>query len=238
MEKTITVPYNFEPRDYQLSVFNALDGIEGDLKTKKKRVFLMWHRRAGKDTMSAAYMFKEMVMNPGIYYYFFPTYSQGKKAIWEHFDTRTGFRIMDMLYGFRDSRSHGKPGSLIKPVNNQELRVELTNGSIFRVIGTDNYWLPVIKIADKNENIQKNIINWLNLYSFLKNLSMVGFLLCLESGIFITLNNFDYNFNTEPVGESIIFALLYLGSLLLLLRYWVIYRNYYTKYIIRAYTIL
>jgi len=108
----------------------------------------------------------------------------------------------------------------------------------YKAIGTDNYWLPVIKIANNNEIILKYIMNWLNLYSFLKNLSMVGFLLCLESGIFITLNSYNHNFNSEPIWESIIFGLLYIGSLLLLLRYWVIYRNYYTKYIIRAYTVL
>ena len=102
-------------------------------------------------------------------------------------------------------------------------------------IGTDNYWLPVIKITQSNEVLFKNLMNWLNLYSFLKNLSMVGFLLCLESGIFITLSSYGFPFNSEPVWESIIFGGLYIGSLLLMLRYWVIYRNYYTKYIIRAY---
>jgi hypothetical protein len=135
----IQIPYNFQPRDYQLDVFQALDGIEGDPASKIKRVFLMWHRRCGKDTMCAAYVFKEMMARPGLYYYFFPTYSQGKKAIWEHIDSRTGFRIMSMMYGFHDKTTHGKPGSLIKSVNNQELKLELTNGSIFRIIGTDNY---------------------------------------------------------------------------------------------------
>jgi len=128
----IQIPYNFTPRDYQLDVFQALDGVEGKEDTRCKRVFLMWHRRCGKDTMSAAYMFKEMFANPGIYYYFFPNYSQGKKVLWEQRE------IMSMLYGFHDYRNYGKPGSLIKTVNNQELKIELMNGSVFRIVGTDN----------------------------------------------------------------------------------------------------
>jgi hypothetical protein len=66
-------------------------------------------------------MAKEMVANPGIYYYFFPTYQQGKMALWEQKD------IMQHL-----------PPQLIKRRNEQEMMLELENGSIFRVVGTDN----------------------------------------------------------------------------------------------------
>lgn len=128
----ISIPYNFTPRDYQLEVFQAMDGEEGKPETRLKRVFLMWHRRAGKDMTSTAYMFKEMMVNPGIYYYFFPTFAQGRRVLWEQRD------IMGMLYGFHDERSYGKNHSIIKRANKQEMLIELTNGSIFRIIGTDN----------------------------------------------------------------------------------------------------
>jgi hypothetical protein len=119
--KDIVVPYSFTPRDYQLHLFQAMDGVEGKPETKKRRALLRWHRRSGKDKTCFAYMAKEMVANPGIYYYFFPTYQQGKMALWEQKD------IMQHL-----------PSELIKRTNTQELMMELNNGSVFRVVGTDN----------------------------------------------------------------------------------------------------
>ena len=126
MSKEITVPASFIPRWYQLQMFQAMDGIEGRPETKKKRCFLRWHRRAGKDKACLAYMFKEMVRRKGIYYYFLPSYQQGRKIIWEGID-RDGFKFLDHM-----------PKELIARKNNQEMLLELTNGSIFRVIGTDN----------------------------------------------------------------------------------------------------
>jgi len=123
----ITVPKDFAPRPgYQLPFFQAMDGIQGDINTKKKRAFLRWHRRAGKDLTCFAYMAKEMYARKGIYYYFLPNYQQGRKIIWEGMD-KEGVRFMDRM-----------PKELIKRVQNQEMIMELTNGSIFRVIGTDN----------------------------------------------------------------------------------------------------
>ena len=132
--KQITVPYNFTPRDYQLEFFQAMDGVQGKPETKLKRAFLKWHRRCGKDKACLAYMFKEMVAKVGIYYYFLPTYQQGRKIIWEGID-KDGMRFMEHMPGFK---SPGKPNSLVKSVNQQEMKMELTNGSVFRVIGTDN----------------------------------------------------------------------------------------------------
>lgn len=126
--KVITVPANFTPRDYQLELFQALDGVEGRPETKKKRAFLRWHRRAGKDLGCLAYMFKEAVRKPGIYYYFLPSYQQGRKIVWEGM-TKDGMKFLDMLPDTKEIR---------KRTNNQEMLIELTNGSIFRVIGTDN----------------------------------------------------------------------------------------------------
>jgi len=125
--KVITVPYNFVPRPfYQLPLFQAMDGVEGQPQTKKRRAFLRWHRRAGKDLTCFAYMAKEMYARRGSYYYFLPNYAQGRKIVWEGMD-REGFRFLDRI-----------PKELIKRVQNQEMIMELHNGSILRVIGTDN----------------------------------------------------------------------------------------------------
>ena len=127
MSKIITVPFDFQPRPiYQLPFFQAMDGIQGQPATRKKRAFLRWHRRAGKDLTCFSYMAKEMFSRRGIYYYFLPNYQQGRKIIWEGMD-REGMRFLDRM-----------PRELVKRIQNQEMVMELTNGSIFRVIGTDN----------------------------------------------------------------------------------------------------
>src|SRR3990167_4784168 len=119
---SISVPHNFVPRDYQLALLNALDGVAGKPETKVKRAFLRWHRRAGKDMVCVAYMFKCMMETKGVYYYFLPTYQQGRKVIWENINR--SIKILDML-----------PEAARKRVNNQEMLIETINGSIFRVIG-------------------------------------------------------------------------------------------------------
>lgn len=117
--EVVTIPHNFEPREYQLPLFRAMDS--GIL-----RACVIWHRRAGKDKSLLNLVAKKMFERVGSYYYFFPTYNQGRKILWEGMD-RDGFRFLDHI-----------PESLRKSVNNQEMRLELTNGSILRVIGTDN----------------------------------------------------------------------------------------------------
>ena len=131
---THTVPFNFTPRGYQLKMFQAMDGVVGKPETRMTRAFLKWHRRCGKDKACIAYMFKEMAATVGIYYYFLPNYQQGRKIIWEGID-KEGFKFMHHMPDFDRP---GKPGSFVKRVNNQEMLMELSNGSIFRVIGTDN----------------------------------------------------------------------------------------------------
>ena len=118
-QEIIQAPHNFKPRDYQLRLFQKMDsGI--------KRAFLRWHRRAGKDKACYAYMAKEATRKVGAYYYFFPTYKQGRMALWEGID-KDGFKVLNHLHP-----------SLIKRQSNQEMSLELTNGSIIRIVGTDD----------------------------------------------------------------------------------------------------
>jgi hypothetical protein len=63
----------------------------------------------------------------GTYYYFFPTYAQGKKILWKGID-KDGFKFIDHV-----------PPELIHKKNESDLSIELTNGSIIQVVGTDNY---------------------------------------------------------------------------------------------------
>lgn len=71
-------------------------------------------------------MAKKMMERVGYYAYFFPTYKQGKKVIWNGMDAQ-GFKFTDHI-----------PHELRKRTDNTEMLIELVNGSIFQVIGTDN----------------------------------------------------------------------------------------------------
>lgn len=119
---TITVPYNFTPRPYQLPILRAMD--QGC-----KRAVQVWHRRAGKEkTDLAGIVSKKMLERVGAYYYVFPEFAQGRKVIWDGAD-RDGFRFIDH---FPKELLDGKP-------NDTEMKLRYKNGSLFQVIGSDRY---------------------------------------------------------------------------------------------------
>lgn len=89
------------------------------------RAALVWHRRSGKDKTFLNHMAKKMYTRVGAYFYFFPTYTQGKKIIWNGRD-RDGFKFLDHI-----------PQVVRKRTDNTDMLIEAKNGSIFQVIGTD-----------------------------------------------------------------------------------------------------
>lgn len=91
-----------------------------------KRAVAIWHRRAGKDKTLVNLIIKKALERKGTYYYFFPTYTQGKKILWDGMD-RDGFPF----------RSH-IPQEIIKSDHSTELKIILKNGSIIQIIGSDN----------------------------------------------------------------------------------------------------
>lgn len=119
-EISISIPHNFKARDYQIPFFEAM--AKGC-----KRACVVWHRRAGKDKTFFNFTVMRAAKEKGIYYYFFPTFSQGRKALWDNLD-KQGFRTIDHC-----------PKELIDgSPNNTEMKMRLRNGSIIQIIGTDN----------------------------------------------------------------------------------------------------
>jgi phage terminase large subunit len=110
----------FHPRDYQIPILKALD-------SGYKRVLAILPRRAGKDITALNYVVREMQKNPGVYYYIFPTYSQGRKIIWDSM-TIEGIRMLDFF-----------PEPWVKSKNAQEMKVVYHNGSVFQIVGSDNF---------------------------------------------------------------------------------------------------
>ena len=89
------------------------------------RGVIVWHRRAGKDKTVLNIVVKKALERVGTYFYFFPTYAQAKKAIWDGRD-KDGFAFLDHF-----------PKEIIASKNATELQIKLRNGSIVQLIGTD-----------------------------------------------------------------------------------------------------
>lgn len=115
----IPLPYNWTPRDYQVENLHRL-------ATGCKRIVKVWHRRGGKDLNDLNATVMETQKRVGVYWHIFPTYSQGRKAMWEAI-TKDGLRYLDCF-----------PKQLIKSMDKQQTKIELTNGSIWRVVGADD----------------------------------------------------------------------------------------------------
>lgn len=117
----ITIPHRFIPRHYQIPILQAIQN------SKYNRFVWVSHRRSGKDKTVLNAVISKMIDRVGTYYYFFPTYSQGKRVLWQGKD-KDGMKFLDHF-----------PFELIKgEPNNTEMRIKLKNGSTFQVIGADN----------------------------------------------------------------------------------------------------
>ncbi len=116
----VEIPHNFTARGYQLPFLKALDsGV--------KRAVLVAHRRSGKDKTAFNFFIKQACKTVGIYYYLFPTYTQGRKILWDGID-KQGFKFINHI-----------PKEIIQRQNDQEMKIELINGSLIQVVGTDHY---------------------------------------------------------------------------------------------------
>ena len=117
----ITIPFNYTPRPYQIDLWQAIT------KNEKKRALYVWHRRAGKDLIALNIIMFQAVFNQvGTYWHIFPSYAQGKKAIWQETDA-SGRKYLDYF-----------PNKLIARKNEKDLTITFKNGSIYQIVGSDN----------------------------------------------------------------------------------------------------
>ena len=109
----------YQYRPYQKNILLALNrGI--------KRAVWVCHRRAGKDITIFNWAVSMLLETKCICYYILPTYSQAKKVIWDSI-TIDGVRFLDYI-----------PEEVIESKNKQEMKVNLINGSVLQLIGSDN----------------------------------------------------------------------------------------------------
>ncbi len=113
-----TIPHLFEPRAYQLPFLDAMG--QG-----YRRAVCVWHRRSGKDKTFLNWLISAMYRRRGAYYYYFPTAQMGRDVLWDGMD-RAGFKFMDHF-----------PKECIKKKREDTMMIEMDNGSIFKIRGTD-----------------------------------------------------------------------------------------------------
>lgn len=121
MANKITLPFDYEPRSYQLPVWRYMEGHD-----EGKRAACEWHRRAGKDLFAINLICTKAMERVGTYWHMLPTYKQGRNIVWNGF-TKEGRTFLSYI-----------PDELIANKNSTEMRITFKNGSIYQVVGTDN----------------------------------------------------------------------------------------------------
>jgi phage terminase large subunit len=118
---TIKIPNDWHPRPHQRKCWDYFE-------RGGKRAAVVWHRRAGKDSMAINLMATKAIERVGVYWHMLPEATQGRKVIWDGID-KFGRRIIDQAF----------PKEIRKRISDNEMKIELFNGSIFQVVGSDNY---------------------------------------------------------------------------------------------------
>lgn len=119
-DHNIILPFNYKCRPYQVPFWEAM-------KSGVTRACLVWHRRAGKEMTCWNFMIMRAATKVGIYYYFFPHFSQGRKILWDGVN-KDGFKLLNYI-----------PKELLDgDPNSTEMKIRLKNGSIIQIIGTNN----------------------------------------------------------------------------------------------------
>lgn len=113
----------FTPRPYQQASRDAFH-IDG-----KRRQVLIWHRRAGKDVDTMDFAADEALETVGTYWHLYPTHTQARRAIWNGIDAREGVKFLDRAFPLDRRKSTLK----------QDMTIELDNGSIWQLAGSDRF---------------------------------------------------------------------------------------------------
>jgi hypothetical protein len=118
--EVITLPYKFEPREYQYPVLRYYDETPN-----RQRAFLLAHRRTGKDLLAWNILVKETQKRVGTYWHVLPLLNQARKIIWTG-STKDGIPFLDFI-----------PPPLIASKRDDDMSIRLTNGSLIQLVGAD-----------------------------------------------------------------------------------------------------
>lgn len=112
----------WSPRPYQMPLWSYL-------QAGGKRACVIWHRRSGKDSVALNWASESMLRRVGEYWHMLPEASQGRKAVWSAVNPHSGRRLIDQAF----------PLEFRASTRDQEMALTYKNGSLYRVVGSDNY---------------------------------------------------------------------------------------------------
>lgn len=115
------MPNDWDCMKHQVPLWNYLDN-------GGTRAVAVWHRRAGKDSVAINYTASDAIENIGVYWHMLPTQRQARKVVWDGID-RNGRRIIDQSF----------PAQIRKATRSHDMQIELLNGSIWQLCGSDNF---------------------------------------------------------------------------------------------------
>lgn len=124
---SISLPYNWDPRPYQVPLWDYMDAGGSD----GKRALCVWHRRAGKDDCGLHYVAKEMIERPATYWYMFPEKEHIRKALWILRDPHTQQRRLKNMFPYELFPE--------KKWNETNMTIESVTGGMVQFMGSDSY---------------------------------------------------------------------------------------------------
>jgi len=121
-KKRLRVPA-IEPRAYQVPVFEYWQE-----RSQPGRAVEVWARRCGKDLTYASVAAMLSYERKGLYLHFLPEFAHARRTLWDGFDN-DGNRFIDTVF----------PKELRKATREDDMRIELHNGSVWQLGGSDQY---------------------------------------------------------------------------------------------------
>lgn len=110
-----------ELREYQKPLWNYMVPDRPNL-----RAFFVWPRRNGKDLVSVNVLGAKAMQRVGLYYYIAPLQNQIREILWDG-RAGTGKKFIDYI-----------PQEIRARVLDQQMKIWLKNGSLIRLLGSDN----------------------------------------------------------------------------------------------------
>jgi hypothetical protein len=120
--KRIKVPA-IDPRHYQVPVFEYWQ----ERKTPGRAVEI-WARRCGKDITYGSVAHMLSYERKGLYLHFLPEFAHARRTLWDGFDN-DGNRFIDTVF----------PKELRAKTHEEHMRIELKNGAVWQLGGSDQY---------------------------------------------------------------------------------------------------
>lgn len=116
----LTITPTFQPYPHQVHALRAR-------ASGARWIECIWHRRGGKDITAYNGLWASACKRVGNYVHVFPEAAQGRKVWWDGMDNN-GKRLIEYM---PKELMAGKP-------NETEMRIEMTNGSAYQVVGADH----------------------------------------------------------------------------------------------------